>query len=70
MSANNFVHVYPHLIGDDKVQTKWVVEEKDADTGSSRGVLGDGFATLEIAIGVANAFMEGTEVEYGLQVDV
>ena len=70
MSANNLMHVFPHLIGDEKVKTKWCVEEQDAETGSTLNDLGDQFPTLEIAIGAANAYMEENEVEYGLQVDV
>lgn len=57
MSANNFL-----LITEEK--NKWVVEQRDADTGS--GYEMKSFKTLEEAIKFAQEYMEEEIVEYGI----
>lgn len=61
MSANNFLWIR-------KEKYWWAVSDVDLDSGKHRQV---GQAnTLEVAIRKANDYKLGTEVEYGLEIDL
>lgn len=63
MSSNNYLLIIKTPKG------KYVVEERDVDTGSSYTFHDFGEQeTLEKCIEIANRYMEENEVEYGLEI--
>lgn len=63
MSANNFVLIRK------KKEGSYFIQECDAENGLTISEVGFG-DTLEEAVKKANAYMQNTEVEYGLEVDI